>query len=234
MSAYLINKSGERKRLARGRGCSDVRSCDRIKRGFDLISATVLLLLLFPAIALLSLAVWAILGQPVFFCQKRPGFLGKPFVLVKFRTMRNAHHIDGLQLPDEQRLTRFGNILRSLSLDELPTLYNVEKGDMSLVGPRPLLMEYLGRYSQRQMRRHEVRPGITGWAQVNGRNRLSWQERLEMDVWYVDHKSFRLDLFILWKTLIKTIQREGINARGFATMPKFQGASEGDKNHEER
>lgn len=204
----------------------DFRSFDRLKRIIDLISASGLLLLLSPVIAFLSLAVWVTLGRPILFRQIRPGDKGKPFVMIKFRTMQDTQKSYGYRLPDEQRLTRFGKFFRSSSVDELPSLINVVKGEMSLVGPRPLLLDYLDRYSPRQMRRHEVRPGITGWAQINGRNGLSWPDRLEMDVWYVDHRSLGLDLKILGRTVLKTIKREGINADGFATMPEFRGTSE--------
>lgn len=164
------------------------------------------------------------LGSPVFFCQDRPGLNGQPFRMVKFRTMRDAVGEDGLPLPDADRITALGNFLRSTSLDELPELWNVLKGDMSLVGPRPLLMEYLPLYSPEQARRHELRPGITGWAQINGRNALSWEEKFVLDVWYVDHQSLGLDLKILFLTIKKVFAREGISAAGDVTMPKFSGS----------
>jgi len=159
----------------------------------------------------------------VFFTQERPGLHGHPFTMIKFRTMRDAQDSAGQPLSDAERLTRFGRFLRATSLDELPELWNVLKGDMSLVGPRPLLMEYLPRYSMEQLRRHELRPGITGWAQVNGRNALDWPEKLALDIWYVDHQTFWLDLKILVLTVLKVVARDGISAAGEATMPKFQG-----------
>jgi len=170
--------------------------------------------------------VWRVrreLGSPVFFCQMRPGLHGRPFRMIKFRTMTDARGSDGRLLPDADRLTAFGRFLRASSLDELPELWNVLKGDMSLVGPRPLLVEYLPLYSRVQARRHDVRPGITGWAQVNGRNALSWDRKLELDVWYVDNRSLWLDFRILWLTLRKVLARDGINAPGEATMPRFTG-----------
>jgi sugar transferase EpsL len=196
-----------------------------MKRGFDIVAALILLLLLALPGAVLAVWVRLALGKPVLFSQVRPGLGGKPFTMYKFRTMTNARDAKGELLPDALRLTRFGRFLRASSLDELPELWNVLKGDMSLVGPRPLLMEYLPLYSSFQARRHEVRPGITGWAQVNGRNALSWEERFELDVWYVDHHSLWLDLRILWLTVRKVIQREGITAKGEATMSKFKGNS---------
>ena len=196
-----------------------------MKRGFDIVTALILLLLLALPGAVLAVWVRLALGKPVLFSQVRPGLSGKPFTMYKFRTMTNAQDAKGELLPDALRLTRFGRFLRASSLDELPELWNVLKGDMSLVGPRPLLMEYLPLYSSFQARRHEVRPGITGWAQVNGRNALSWEERFELDVWYVDHHSLWLDLRILWLTVRKVIQREGITAKGEATMSKFKGNS---------
>lgn len=194
-----------------------------MKRLFDLFLATVALLLF--GIPLLFL-VWKVrrkLGSPVFFRQTRPGKKGKPFNMVKFRTMTDTRGPDGQLLPDAQRLTAFGRFLRSSSMDELPELWNVLKGDMSLVGPRPLLMEYLPLYSPEQARRHEVRPGITGWAQVNGRNALSWDEKFKLDVWYVDNHTLWLDVKILWMTVRKVLLREGISAAGEATMSKFTG-----------
>jgi len=193
------------------------------KRAFDIVLAAIALLLLSPAILLLSIAIRLKLGSPLLFRQIRPGLNGKPFQMVKFRSMRNATGPDGQPLPDAQRLTTFGKSLRSSSLDELPELWNVLRGDMSLVGPRPLLMEYLPLYDQRQLRRHEVRPGITGWAQVNGRNALSWPQKFELDVWYVDNRSLWLDVKILWMTVRKVLVREGINAEGQATMERFRG-----------
>lgn len=164
------------------------------------------------------------MGAPVLFSQTRPGRHGKPFKMIKFRTMRDAIDADGRPLPDAERLTKLGRFLRSSSLDELPELWNVLKGDMSLVGPRPLLMEYLPLYSEEQARRHEVRPGVTGWAQVNGRNAISWDEKFALDVWYVDNRSLWLDLKIIWLTLRKVVKREGISAAGEATMSKFTGS----------
>jgi lipopolysaccharide/colanic/teichoic acid biosynthesis glycosyltransferase len=194
-----------------------------MKRLFDLLLAALALVLL--GIPLLIL-VWLVrrrLGSPVLFRQTRPGLRGRPFEMVKLRTMTDARAPDGQLLPDAERLTSFGRWLRATSLDELPELWNVLKGDMSLVGPRPLLMEYLPLYSPEQARRHEVRPGITGWAQVNGRNALSWEDKFKLDVWYVDHQSVWLDVRILWLTVKKVLVREGISAQGEATMPKFTG-----------
>lgn len=194
-----------------------------MKRLFDLIVSSVALLLLGIPLLLLIWSVRRRLGSPVFFRQTRPGMQGKPFEMVKFRTMTDARGEDGELLPDAIRLTSFGRFLRSTSLDELPELWNVLKGDMSLVGPRPLLLEYLPLYSPDQARRHEVRPGITGWAQVNGRNALSWDDKFKLDVWYVDHRSLWLDLKILGLTVKKVLVREGISAAGEATMSKFTG-----------
>lgn len=173
--------------------------------------------------AVVALLVRWRMGTPVMFRQRRPGLGGRPFEVLKFRTMSQAVDAAGAPLPDAQRLTPLGAALRRLSLDELPQLVNVLKGEMSLVGPRPLLMEYLPLYSERQARRHEVRPGITGWAQVNGRNALDWQERLEMDAWYVEHRSFALDLKILWLTVARVAARSGVAQEGEATMRKFTG-----------
>jgi lipopolysaccharide/colanic/teichoic acid biosynthesis glycosyltransferase len=194
------------------------------KRLFDLCAAALLLLLL--AIPLLALA-WAVrrrLGSPVLFRQVRPGLRGRPFEMLKFRTMTDARDSSGQLLPDAQRLTPFGQWLRSTSLDELPELWNVLQGQMSLVGPRPLLMDYLSLYTPEQARRHEVRPGITGWAQVNGRNAISWEDRFRLDVWYVDHHSLALDFKVLWLTLGKVLRRDGISAAGEATMSRFTGS----------
>ncbi len=195
-----------------------------MKRLFDLLLSFGLLLILALPLLLLWGLVRCKLGSPVLFRQVRPGLHGRPFMMVKFRTMTDERGADGELLPDAQRLTSFGRFLRATSLDELPELWNVLRGEMSLVGPRPLLMEYLPLYSPEQARRHEVRPGITGWAQVNGRNALSWEERFKLDVWYVDHRSLWLDLRILWLTVRKVIVREGISAQGEATMPKFTGS----------
>jgi lipopolysaccharide/colanic/teichoic acid biosynthesis glycosyltransferase len=198
-----------------------------VKRVIDVvISLLALALLAVPLLAIAAL-VRINLGSPVLFRQVRPGLHGKPFLMFKFRTMTDARDSRGQLLPDSQRLTRFGRLLRSTSLDELPELWNVFVGDMSLVGPRPLLMEYLPLYSNEQARRHEVRPGLTGWAQVNGRNSLGWDERLRLDVWYVDHRSLLLDLRILWLTLLKVTTREGIDAAGEATMTPFRGSETG-------
>lgn len=194
-----------------------------MKRFFDLLVASLALILL--AVPLLAL-VWVVrrkLGSPVLFSQVRPGLHGKPFTMVKFRTMTDERDPDGVLLPDAQRLTDFGRFLRASSVDELPELWNVLRGDMSLVGPRPLLMEYLPLYTAEQARRHEVRPGITGWAQVNGRNAISWEDKFKLDIWYVDNRSLWLDIKILWLTVKKVLVREGISAAGEATMPKFQG-----------
>jgi lipopolysaccharide/colanic/teichoic acid biosynthesis glycosyltransferase len=194
-----------------------------MKRLFDVVvSALALAVFLLPLLCLILL-VRSKLGSPVFFRQVRPGLGGKPFKMIKFRTMTDARGPDGTLLPDANRLPAFGRLLRASSLDELPELWNVLKGDMSLVGPRPLLMEYLPLYSAEQARRHEVRPGITGWAQVNGRNALGWEEKFKLDVWYVDHLTLLLDIRILWLTVKKVVVREGISAAGEATMTKFTG-----------
>ena len=194
-----------------------------VKRSFDLLGSIVLLVLLSPVLAVLAALVRWRLGSPVLFRQVRPGMGVRPFELRKFRTMRDARGPDGELLPDADRLTPLGKFLRASSLDELPELLNVLRGEMSLVGPRPLLTEYLPLYSTEQARRHEVRPGITGWAQVNGRNALDWPARLKLDVWYVDHRSFWLDLRILWLTAWKVVRREGISQPGQATMERFRG-----------
>lgn len=194
-----------------------------MKRIIDIIGACSGLLIFSPALFVVSILVKCKLGAPVLFRQVRPGRDGKPFCLIKFRTMRDAFDANGNTLPDTERLSSFGRFLRSTSLDELPTLWNVLKGDMSLVGPRPLLMEYLSLYSDEQARRHEVRPGVTGWAQVNGRNAISWDEKLALDVWYVDNINVWLDLKIIWWTIRKVIKREGISAPGEATVQKFKG-----------
>jgi lipopolysaccharide/colanic/teichoic acid biosynthesis glycosyltransferase len=194
-----------------------------MKRFFDFLAAAIGLLLLAVPLALLAWQVRRKLGSPVLFTQVRPGLHGKPFRMVKFRTMTDERDASGALLPDAQRLTPFGRFLRASSLDELPELWNVLRGEMSLVGPRPLLMEYLPLYSPEQTRRHEVRPGITGWAQVNGRNAISWADKFALDVWYVDHRSLWLDVRILWLTVRKVLVRNGISAAGEATMPRFEG-----------
>jgi len=191
---------------------------------FDVVVSAVALTVLAPVMGLTALAVWRTMGRPVLFRQARPGLHGKPFVMYKFRTMRDLRDAEGKLLPNEARLTPFGRWLRSTSLDELPELLNVLRGEMSLVGPRPLLMEYLDRYTPEQARRHEVKPGITGWAQIHGRNNLSWDERFKLDVWYVDNWSLWLDVKILWRTLWMVLRREGISAQGHATMPEFRGS----------
>lgn len=196
-----------------------------MKRMFDFMVAALLLAALMPVMILLALLVRINLGSPVFFRQTRPGLMGEPFDIYKFRTMTLDQDSTGNLLSDHSRMTDFGKFLRNYSLDELPQLLNVLLGDLSLVGPRPLLMEYLPLYSKEQWRRHEVRPGITGWAQVNGRNALSWKSRFELDVWYVDNRSFWLDIKILFMTVIKTLKHDGINERGEATMSKFTGNS---------
>ena len=195
-----------------------------LKRSFDFIAALALLIGLSPLLALLALAVRCKLGRPVLFAQQRPGLQGAPFEFHKFRTMDDARNAAGELLPDAERLTPFGAWMRKTSLDELPQLFNVIKGDMSLVGPRPLLMEYLPLYTPRQARRHEVRPGITGWAQVNGRNALDWEERFELDLWYVEHRTFLVDVKIIALTLARLAKPQGISRGGHATMPKFTGA----------
>lgn len=196
-----------------------------MKRLVDLIGAGAALCVLSPLLLVTALLVRLKLGRPVLFRQPRPGLGGRAFTLYKFRTMRNAFDRKGTPLPDGQRLTALGRFLRASSLDELPELWNVLRGDMSLVGPRPLLMEYLPLYSAEQARRHEVRPGITGWAQVNGRNSQSWSDRFALDVWYVDNRSLVLDLRILLMTVAKVLTRDGINHPGHATMKRFDGSS---------
>lgn len=191
------------------------------KRFIDAVLAFVALLLLAPVMVLVALLVRIKLGSPVLFVQLRPGKDGQPFRLCKFRTMTTAHTCVGQPLADAERLTPFGKWLRSTSLDELPELWNVLRGEMSLVGPRPLLMDYLPHYSAEQARRHELRPGLTGWAQVQARNATTWAERFQQDVWYVDHVCLRLDLSILWRTILTVVTRRGISAEGHATMPRF-------------
>lgn len=194
-----------------------------MKRVFDLLVVVLCAVIWLPMVVLLGLVVRFLIGSPVLFRHTRPGRGARPFNLLKFRTMTNARDAQGKLLPDAERLTRFGRFLRSTSLDELPELFNVLKGEMSLVGPRPLLMEYLPLYNPEQARRHEVRPGITGWAQVNGRNAISWEKKFELDVWYVDHQSLWLDIKILALTVIQVFRRQGISAQGEATMPVFRG-----------
>lgn len=200
-----------------------------LKRVFDILFSLLLLIVLSPILAVVFLMVSTKLGRPAIFKQQRPGLDKKDgrgsriFTMYKFRTMTDERDENGELLPDNVRLTSFGRFLRRTSLDELPEFWNILKGDMSFVGPRPLLVRYLDRYSTEQARRHEVRPGLTGWAQINGRNAISWEEKFELDVWYVDHWSFTLDLKILWKTVIKVIKKDGISADGEATMPEFMG-----------
>ncbi|NJN82325.1 MAG: sugar transferase [Caldilineaceae bacterium] len=195
-----------------------------IKRLFDLAITVPALLLLSPVMAVVALLVRQKLGSPVLFRQTRPGLDGKPFMMRKFRSMTDARDADGVLLPDEQRLPPLGRFLRSTSLDELPALLNVLKGEMSLVGPRPLLMKYLPLYTPRQMRRHEVKPGITGWAQINGRNAVTWERKFELDLWYVEHQSLWLDLKIIILTFVKIVSREGVAQPGHATMEEFRGS----------
>lgn len=203
------------------------KELNMLKRIFDIAVSFLVLLLGLPIFLVLSVMIWTKIGKPIFFVQMRPGQDARPFRMVKFRTMNDAADSQGNPLPDDQRMTPFGQFLRSTSLDELPELWNVLKGDMSLVGPRPLLMEYLLLYSSEQFRRHEVRPGVTGWAQVNGRNALSWEEKFKLDVWYVDNQSIWLDLKILVLTIKQVLVRDGISAEGQATMERFTG--KGDK-----
>ena len=199
------------------------------KRIFDLVATTLGLLLISPILLILAALVALFLGTPVIFRQERPGYKGRPFFIHKFRTMTDARDADGNLLPDAFRLTSLGRVLRVLSLDELPELFDVLRGEMSLVGPRPLLMQYLDRYTSSQMRRHAVLPGMTGWAQVKGRNALTWDEKFALDVWYVDHWSFWLDLKILLLTAWKVVAREGISQPGHATMEEFMGEERADK-----
>jgi lipopolysaccharide/colanic/teichoic acid biosynthesis glycosyltransferase len=194
------------------------------KRLLDVALAAPALVLLSPVIGLVALLVLVTLGRPVLFRQSRPGAKARLFTLVKFRTMADVRDAAGSLLPDEDRLSRIGRVVRTTSLDELPTLWNVVRGDMSLVGPRPLLARYLERYTPAQARRLEVRPGITGWAQVNGRNALTWEEKFKLDVWYVDHESFTLDLRVLLRTCAQVLAGRGVSAEGHATMPEFFGS----------
>ncbi len=213
--------AGESRRMAR-QSPSDGHRFD-YKRLFDLALVILASPLWLPVVLLLALVVRLKLGRPVFFLQLRPGREGNGFKLIKFRTMTNERDAEGNLLPDAQRLTPFGRWLRAASLDELPELFNVLRAEMSLVGPRPLLMQYLGRYTPEQARRHDVKPGVTGWAQVNGRNTISWEDRFKLDVWYVDHRSLWVDVKILWLTAAKIFRREGITAEGHATMHEFMG-----------
>jgi sugar transferase EpsL len=204
-----------------------------VKQALDFVMATVLLLLLLPLLAGLALAVWLSLGWPVLFRDVRAGYKCRPFTLLKYRTMNSLRDAHGQLLPDEQRLTKFGGFLRRFSLDEIPQFWNVCKGDMSFVGPRPLFMKYRERYTPEQARRHQVKPGITGWAQVNGRNALNWDDRFRMDVWYVDHWSLSLDARIIFRTIVKVLRGEGISQSGHATMPEFPGNPQSNGQHEE-
>lgn len=197
-----------------------------MKRLFDIFASAIGLILLSPVILVVAFLIRRKLGSPVLFRQVRPGIHGKPFDMIKFRTMRDAIDDQGNPLPDAERMTPFGSFLRSSSLDELPELWNVFKGDMSLVGPRPLLMQYLPLYSAEQYRRHEVKPGVTGWAQVNGRNSLEWDEKFNLDIWYVDNRSFILDLKILVATVKKVMIRDGISQENSATMEAFKGSQD--------
>ena len=202
-----------------------------VKVACDKLAALVALVLLSPLLLALAIAIRSFLGGGIFFRQERPGQKGRTFHIVKFRTMTDRRDAKGRMLPDEERLTKFGRWLRSTSLDELPELWNVLRGEMSLVGPRPLLMQYLGRYSAEQARRHDVLPGITGWAQVNGRNAIQWREKFALDVWYVDHWSLGLDLKILWLTLWHVLKREGISRAGHVTTTEFMGDGAPDAPH---
>jgi sugar transferase EpsL len=195
-----------------------------VKRAFDFFLSITLIIFLSPVVFLTGITVFATMGSPVLFAQIRPGYKGKPFRIYKFRTMNNLADESGNMLPDAMRLTRIGRFMRRLSLDELPQLFNVIKGDLSFVGPRPLLMEYLPLYTPEQARRHDVRPGITGWAQINGRNVITWEERFELDIWYVDHRSLWLDMEILLHTVLKVIKGKDVSAEGYVTMPKFTGS----------
>ncbi|MCP4141108.1 MAG: sugar transferase [Chloroflexi bacterium] len=193
------------------------------KRFFDFVVAFIGLILFSPILLIVAILVRLFHGSPVIFKQKRPGYIGKPFFIYKFRTMTNRRAPDGNLLPDAERMTRFGRFLRATSMDELPELLNILRGEMSLVGPRPLLMQYLPLYNDEQMRRHDVLPGITGWAQINGRNNISWDEKFKLDLWYVDNQSFWLDIKILWLTFAKVFKREGVSMDGEATTKFFEG-----------
>jgi sugar transferase EpsL len=200
-----------------------------VKRCFDLFLSVLLVVFLSPLAVLITAMILVCMGRPVLFVQMRPGFRGRPFSVYKFRTMKEARNAAGQSSRDSERLTSLGRFLRKSSLDEIPQLYNVIRGDISFVGPRPLLVEYLSRYTPEQARRHEAKPGITGWAQVNGRNAISWEEKFKLDVWYVEHQSFFLDMKILWLTIIIVLKKEGINADGSATMPEFMGSATDDE-----
>ena len=195
-----------------------------MKRALDVIVAILALIALCVPMVFLAIVIRLRLGSPIFFRQVRPGLHGRPFTMIKFRSMTDERAADGKLLPDAQRQTSLGRFLRATSLDELPELWNVLKGEMSLVGPRPLLMDYMSLYTPEQARRHEVRPGITGWAQINGRNAISWEEKFALDVWYVDHQSLALDVRILWRTVARVLGRKGINADGEATVSRFTGS----------
>lgn len=200
-----------------------------MKRSFDILVSIIVMILLLPFILAIAVLVYITFGRPVIFTQKRPGLHGKPFQIYKFRTMNDTKDASGILLPDHLRLTAVGKCIRRFSLDELPQLFNILKGDMSFVGPRPLLTEYMPRYTEEQARRHDVKPGITGWTQVNGRNAISWEEKFELDIWYVNNRDFMLDMKILWMTLVKTLKGEGVSAEGYATMPEFTGSDAKDK-----
>ena len=200
-----------------------------MKRAFDLLFSALVLVFLLPILGLLAIVVYFRLGSPILFAQERPGYGGKPFTIYKFRTLKDSRDNSGNLLPDAERIDRFGSLLRSTSLDELPELWNVLMGDMSIVGPRPLLMEYLPLYSEQQARRHEVRPGITGWAQVRGRNSLGWDEKFQLDVWYVDNRTFILDLKIIWETIFTVLGRQGVTQEGHVTMERFRGNNNQDE-----
>lgn len=204
----------------------------RAKRVIDVFAAVAVLIFIGPLLGVIALSIRLTMGRPLFFMQIRSGYLQKPFAIYKFRTMNGTVDSRGVPLPDGKRLYPLGDFLRRTSLDELPQFWNVLRGEMSLVGPRPLLPEYLTRYNAHQMRRHEVKPGITGWPQVNGRNALTWEEKFDLDVWYVDHRSLWLDGKILWLTLFKVLRREGTSHRGHVTMPEFLGTADVTQQHE--
>ncbi len=200
-----------------------------VKRAIDVIFSAMVLLIFLPVMAVVVLTIRLRMDRPMFFRQVRPGYRMKPFVLYKFRTMREAYNADGTPRPDAERLTRLGRLLRHTSVDELPQLWNVLRGDLSLVGPRPLLMHYLNLYTPEQARRHDVKPGITGWAQVNGRNAIGWEQKFELDTWYVDHWTLGLDIKILAMTVLKVLNMEGISGKGEATMAPFTGTDKGEQ-----